>query len=183
MNFQTRTQKLKQLVAGVDSARGKVPASSLKSIRGAMSQRQLALKSGVAQPLISQIEAGDRSLTSDMAMRLAPALNVTGTELWIAERISQLNQVAQKEQLDVHSVLELVLQLAQAMPDSDVGEQLTEALLGVAKDAIELAEDQAMTPREGQPPEATLYSAKGQKPRPDRDSSGRRINKPHEPRS
>ncbi len=178
---KTKAQLLADLLENALSAAGKVPESSIKSLRGGRPQAEIAAKSGVGQAYLSQLEAGKRDLTPEMAMRLAPSLGVSGTELWTSEQISMLRRASLKGEISPHMLLEAILELAKSTPDSELGDSLMEALMAVLREALEKVDVEDVTARgsEESEDEELPISMKASRRVPTRDSLGRRINKPH----
>ena len=73
--------------------------------RSALSQRELARRSGVAQPLISAYETGSRQPGADMLLRL---LRAAGYEVELRDSVAASREAAKK--------LEQVVALAAALP-------------------------------------------------------------------
>lgn len=87
-------------------------ATLLRSARAAagLSQRDLARRTGVAQPLISAVENGRRQPGADLLLRL---LRATGHEIWLVDTVESSRDAAAK--------LEQVAALAMALPTRDPG--------------------------------------------------------------
>lgn len=87
-------------------------ATLLRSARAAagLSQRDLARRSGVAQPLISAVENGRRQPGADLLLRL---LRATGHDLRLVDTVESSREAAAK--------LEQVAALAMALPSRDPG--------------------------------------------------------------
>ncbi len=180
--YTNKAKLLAELLEQTPRGKGKIPRSSIKSLRGSRPQTSIAAKSGIAQSMLSMLEAGTRDLTPEVAMRLAPALGVSGTELWLSEQVAMLNRASLKGELSPNLLVEAILELAKSTPDSEIGDALMDALLQVLRDALEKVDVGDMTAlgsEEKPDEEVALYSAKSRKQQPTRDTLGRRINKPH----
>ncbi len=157
-------------------AMGGVPTSAIKSLRGNRSQYEVALKAGITQAQLSRLEHGLRSLSPEIARGLGPALGVTGEQLLVSEDISKAQRLALKGRLDPRRLLDAVMEVAVGMPDSQVADDLVDAMLSVLKQALETYNVDA-----GKAPAAV--ATKADRARPDRDGFGRRVHKPMQGRS
>lgn len=177
MALKTRAQKLLDLIEDVpDDADANLPTSAIRSLRGSRKQVDIATKAKISQAHLSHLEAGQKSLTDEVAARLAPALGVTADQLTLAEQVGTLKRAAMKGGVDPTRLLEAIMELSWSLPDSEVSDQLVEALLAVLK--------KAMTKYDKTPPDdrvgpGDIVAVKGQKPTTTRDSLGRRIDKPY----
>jgi plasmid maintenance system antidote protein VapI len=167
-------------MAATPTSRGKIPASSIKSLRGSRRQADVALKANISQQHLSRLEYGTRDLTPETAVKLGPALGVSPTELWVSEQTARLNKLALKGEVSPHLLLEAILELAKATPDGEVGNSLVAALMQVLRDAMERAEEEDVTALGSEESDDMMMplSMKSRK-QPTRDNFGRRIQKPH----
>ena len=159
------------------SRTGPPPTSAVRDAREAMglNQLELARRAGISQAYLSEIETGKVALKSETAYKLAPALKADPAELEFAESLSSLQRAAMRGTLDPRLLVETIMEFSAHAPDSEVAENLTDALLQVLKKALQTYQETAGT-EERAPGKVTTKSAEG--PRPDRDSLGRRRNKP-----
>ncbi len=167
MQNSDRARLLMDLLEGAGER--EVPTSALKAQREGkgLSQSALSRRSGVGQQLISMIESGERSLTPDVAGKLAPILGTGPRELMKGEEIAALKRWALKGQLDPRLVLETALEL-DAEGSGDANEAILDALLNVLRDALERYEGAHVATKSRREAEA-----------PTRDHLGRRIDKPY----
>lgn len=179
-----------------------IPENAVRDLRGKRHQSEVAIKSGLSQQMISEIERGTRHLTPEVAQKLAPALGVDSQQLLLAHQIGVLNKAALKGAVDPNRLVEAVMALAETLPDDDISDQLVDALVEVLRKAVEnynaekpQAEPQAAMKTEKtrarrdfagrvtDKPHGKATTSKPKQPEgPRRDPSGRRINKPHDPR-
>jgi plasmid maintenance system antidote protein VapI len=170
-------------MAATPTSRGKIPASSIKSLRGSRRQADVALKANISQQHLSRLEYGTRDLTPETAVKLGPALGVSPTELWVSEQTARLNKLALKGEVSPHLLLEAILELAKATPDTEVGDALVSALMQVLRDAMERAEEEddvtARGSDESEDEDMMMPLSMKSRKQPTRDNFGRRIQKPH----
>jgi len=163
------------------TADARMPESALRDLRGSTPASHVALKAGITPAELSRFESGDRPLTPAAARKLAPVLGVSEEELWTAEHVSSLRRAALKGTLDPTTLLNKIMELAYALPDSKQAERLAEMLLSVLGEALEKDDAEAQG-RKGAStatgvPTAALKSDEAR--RPDRDAMGRRRSKPY----
>lgn len=175
-----RIEALMDLLEGAGDP-DSVPTSAVRDLRGRRSQEEIALKAGLGQAYLSQIESGRRSLTKDVALKMAPALDVSADELLMAEEVSALQRQAVTGELDPRRVLDLILELAEQDEDDELAQDALDALLTVAKKSLATYQSGLRERREEQDVESAEVSTKSRKPEPTRDSLGRRLDKPHQP--
>lgn len=165
---KTKAQRLAEILEQPYEM-GAPPESAIRDLRGRRGQAEVAMKSGLSQQMISELERGTRHLTPEVAQKLAPALGVTASDLQTAEQASTLQRMALKGQLDPQRLLEAIQELAYSLPDSEVSDNLVDSLLEVLRKALETYDEQ----------EETAVATKTKKPEGTRDASGRRRNKPY----
>ncbi len=170
--FRSRAERLAEVLEAAPDA--EVPTSAIRDLRGKRPQSQIALKSGVSQAMISELEAGRKQLTPGTAKKLAPALGVSAAELEIAEQVSTLQRLATKGALDPRQILAAIEEIAFSLPDDEVSDRLVDALLAVMKQALAAHEK-----NEGAV--APVATKAGRKPRGERDGLGRKRDKPNAP--
>lgn len=172
----TRSEKVEALINLMQVSDGSKaaapPESAIRDLRGPRSQVEVATKSGLAQTTISSMERGDRSLTHEIALKLAPALDTTVDELETAEQISSLQREAAEGKLDPRLLVDTVLEIAGTLPDSEASDNLTMALVEVLRKALESFET------DEQEAAASRIATKSSQRRASRDSLGRRRDKP-----
>lgn len=159
---------------------GPPPTSAIKDAREAIGMRQvdLALKSGVSQSYISELEQGKTELRPEWAWKLAPVLRMDPAELEAAEGMSSLHRAAIMGDLglaNVQLLQETILDLAAASDDDEISKNLLDAMVQILKAALEKVAEQEGLDDAGSP--VTLKSEEGGIG-PDRDTMGRRVHKP-----
>ncbi|MDP9476314.1 MAG: helix-turn-helix domain-containing protein [Actinomycetota bacterium] len=169
--FRSRAERLAEVLEAAPDA--EVPTSAIRDLRGDRPQSEVALKSGVSQAMISELEAGRKQLTPGTAARLAPALGVTPAELELAEQVSTLQRLAIKGTMDPARILDAIQEIAFSLPDDEVSDRLVDALLAVLRQALAAHEE-----NEGN---AAVATKTARKPRGDRDGLGRKLDKPNRP--
>lgn len=194
--FRTRAERLAELLEGVpELPEGSDQVSAIKRLRGERLQAEVALKAGVTQAALSRLENGERSLSPEMARKIAPALDVEATELLAAEWVMRLHGAAVKGQLDPRRLLTAVEDLAWTLPEGEeVSDDIVEQLLGVLKKAVKTydANVAAVTTKSkgtkdstrdgvGRRKRVALKTGEKEPEGPRRDPSGRRVNKPNAP--
>ncbi|MBA2443510.1 MAG: helix-turn-helix transcriptional regulator [Rubrobacter sp.] len=145
----------------------------MADLRGSRSQHQVALKSGVPQGHISNIEAGVRPLSREVALKLAPALGTTADKLETAETLARLYREAAAGRLDPMRVLGVILDLDETMENSDAADAATDALVEVLRESLSSYQQEREKPAGG--------STKSAKKQSTRDGNGLRRNKPYAP--
>jgi transcriptional regulator with XRE-family HTH domain len=150
-----------------------VSESAIKRLREerGLSQHGLGRVSGVSQAVISRIESGDAPLSGDVAGKLAAALKVDRGELALAEGLAQMAKLAVKGQLRPEVPAGVALRLIESDPPSEAARRLGDAALEAL---VEIAET-ASANWSGMATKSDERWAK-------RDLSGRRLDKPHDPR-
>lgn len=183
MRLRTNAQAQEELLDVLDQARDgvRVPRSALKALREAegMSQEQAASRAGMTQEALSRLETGARSLSADAARRLAPVFGASADELQTAHAISALKVAAAKGEIEPRAVLEAVESLAGALPDNDLDEQLSAALMDVLGSAVQTYNE--AKPAE-KPKASTKAATKSRRPEPTRNDLGIRKDKPYQGR-
>jgi transcriptional regulator with XRE-family HTH domain len=126
--FKTKAQLLAEILEQPSTTRPP-PTSALRDFRKALgvTQEQLARTAGITQVHVSDVERG-RRLTPKVAMKLAGPLQTTLEDLLWAEYFSSLQRAALKGTLDPHVLLETILKLSDALPESEVADNLVDAL-------------------------------------------------------
>lgn len=160
-----------------------VPTSAIRDLRGKQSQQELARRSGMTHAQISRLESGDRNLTREVALKMAPALDVSADELMVAEEISSLQRQAANGELDPRRVLDLILELADRSEDSKAQSDALDALLTVAKKSLSTYQAEyreRLAARQAEEEEQQV-STKSARPQPRRDAFGRRLSKRNQP--
>jgi hypothetical protein len=145
----------------------------------------------VRQPVISRIEAGERTLTPETAARLSVALKVDRDELVVREGLARLAKMADAGHLPSHIPSSLLLYLLEAQPTSAKGRRLADEVLpALVEISAKARRDERAAAlksrgrdahgrrRKGEETEAATKGEEG----PRRDRSGRRRDKPHAPR-
>lgn len=196
-NTTDQAAKLSQMMR---EASGKT--LSLKQARGAMTQEQVARKAGMNPQFLAQIERGERGLTTDGAVRLAPALGMDAMELFARHNLAGLKEMADEGKVDADKLHNSIMNLAAR--DENVNDEFIDALLVVLDRALASQSDAGegvstksggakgtspspggqhanTTPR----PERKKASTKsaGEADSGDRDGAGRQRAKPHDPRN
>lgn len=176
---------LADLLEGVGDADA-VPVSALKDLRGGISQRQLALKSGLTQGYLSEVEAGKRRLTLKSAEAIAPVLGIKADQLMWADAVGGMQAEAVEGELDPRAVLDMVLELSARSGNDEVADEVLDSLLVVLKKALstyrsELAERKAARDAGETEQEQQQVSTKSHKREPTRDGNGIRREKPYDP--
>jgi transcriptional regulator with XRE-family HTH domain len=177
VNFSSREKLIADLIESTGS-QGPPPDSAVRKLRGSLTQQQVALKSGVPQGHISNIEAGVRPLTREVALKLAPVLDASADELETAETISVLYREAKTGRLDPMRVLEVILELDENMPDGDAADAATDALVQVLRTSLGSYQQERRIEKE-EAEQGAEISTKSLKPEPTRDGLGIRRDKPY----
>jgi transcriptional regulator with XRE-family HTH domain len=143
--FKTKAQLLAEILEQPNSRTGPPPTSAVRDFRKArgLTQEQLARAAGITQVHVSDVERGRRRLTPKVAMKLARPLQTTPEDLQWAEYFSSLQRAAVKGTLDPHVLLETILKLSDALPESDVADNLMDALTDVLKKALQTYDHEA----------------------------------------
>lgn len=156
-----------------------VPKSAIKSLRAERTQANVSAKSGVSRPYLSQLEAGDKLLTSTTAQKLGPALGVTSGELELAEMLASTKRRALKGKIDPHMLLEMVEQLSEQLPDNQLGERVLDAMVHILSDA--LAQYEPESPLSFSTESRARAAVKAARQTDRRDKRGVRLDKVHAP--
>lgn len=177
--------------------------SALKDLRvgGEMTQAELSLKSGVPQPLVSQVERGVRQMTPEMAERVAPVLGIDADTLLLAEEVSTLSRAARKGALDPEQLARGIEAFASSTDDSQMAEDIIRMMIGTLRRAVETWDAPEVAAKSIRPETRNVHGQRIDKPHdpnraPDtddgrdpktgrlkRDSLGRVIRKPNDPRN
>ena len=163
------------------SITGPPPTSAIRDAREAKgwTQKQLALKADMSQSRLADLESGKAELHGETSHKIAEALGVNQEELEFAENLSALHRAAIKGSLDPRLLLETILDFARSTPDSEVAENLTDAMLQILRKALETYREEGMAPPESESPVSIKSALKSGITRPDRDVFGRRRSKPY----
>lgn len=146
--FETRNQKLATILEAMPASVD-VPPSALKTLRGSRHQTEIALKSGVSQAHISELETGKKWLTPRVSAKLAPVLGCETEELLATERVSALKRMADGGHLDPDRLVVTIMDLAFVLPDARVSDDLIDSMLAVLNQALVTYEgEEGRTPRD-----------------------------------
>jgi transcriptional regulator with XRE-family HTH domain len=179
------------------------PESALKDWRVGreMTQGELASRSGVPQATISQVETGSRQMTPEMAEKVAPVLGIDADTLLLAEEVSTLSRAAIKGALDPEQLARGIQAFASSTDDSQMSYDLIRMMVGTLRRAVETWEGPAVAAKSIQPETRNVHGQRIDKPhapgrgpsqddgrdpetgRLRRDSLGRVIRKPNDPRN
>lgn len=163
------------------SETGPPPTSAIRDLRGSKRQEELATEAGISQAHLSDLETGRRELTRDVALKLAMPLGVKASDLELAETLATMQRAALKGEMNPERLLDAILKMADAMPDSNARDEVVDMLVEVLKKSLETYQ-QART--EGSDATLSLKSRQDAEPgnRPVRDGTGRNLNKAYDPR-
>lgn len=180
MRFTTNEQKQQELLRMMESASAQqqVPLSALKAHResASMNQSELARRSGVVQEQVNRMESHKRPMSAESAARLAPALGVDAGDLMLGHHISALKAKALSGRLSPTAMLDAITSLDEALPESEVGEQLMGALMQVLSDAV-ASYNEADGKADAKPKAATKSASARAESR--RTGTGTRKDKPY----
>jgi transcriptional regulator with XRE-family HTH domain len=117
----------------------RISVSPLKESRGDRTQMEIARVAGISQGFLSELESGQKRLTSSVAQKLASALGMPANQLVLAEYLANLNRVAQKGQVDPRLLLAEAERLAEMLPGGEVGDAIIAALVRIVRERQKLS--------------------------------------------
>lgn len=91
-------------IVQIDEFFGQLIAAKRKTL--GMDQKELAGMLGIKQPALSRIERGESSVNTVMLLKLAPALNISPTEL-ISEFEREKTRLEQEESIELRAKKDL----------------------------------------------------------------------------
>ncbi len=157
----------------LEQALSMVPDNPVRHFRAGRGQAAVALKAGITQQHLSNIERGLRSLTEDVAEKLGPELGVDPAGLMGLDRLAALKASLSGEQEgsrpDVQFLLRLLVYLEDHLPEGQLKSDIRAVLAGAIRSEMEKIEAE-------RPAVSVKSKKKGAKRT--RDNMGRRVDDP-----
>ncbi len=156
----------------LEEALGLVPENPVKHFRGERRQAAVALKAGITQQHLSDLERGRRSLTEDVASRLGPVLGVDADGLLGLDRLAALKNALSTPEGSgpgPEFLLRLLTFIEERLPEGPLKADLRAVLAGAIREEMERIEAE-------RPAVATKTRKK--KAKATRDAHGRRTDDP-----
>ena len=125
---------LAALLKGSGAMDRPISSSTIKAWRGNRSQVEIAGKAKIAQGFLSELESGQKRLTSGVVQKLAPALGTTAEQLMLGEQLAKLNRAAQKGRMDLQPLLTEAERLTEMLPSGEIGDAIIDALVGIVRE-------------------------------------------------
>ncbi len=130
---------------------GNVPEKPIRSLRGARPQEEIAMKSRVSQEQLSRLENGKRTLTPEIAERLATVFGKTSEELEVALALSRVRSMAAEGRIvDMEEYLRAMLSANEHLSDTSAANEIRAAMVEAFKEELESLKVRAVSTKSRQ---------------------------------
>jgi len=129
-----RLGSLATLLQGSGARDRPIAPSVIRAWRGNRSQVEIAGKAKISQGFLSELESGQKRLTSGVAQKLAPALGTTADQLVLGEQLAKLNRAAQNGRIELQPLLAEAERLTEMLPSGEMGDAIIDALVGLVRE-------------------------------------------------